>query len=259
MVLRRAAELLARRSRFTKRLPAEFGARPVYVSGANQLAVFKFGGKGFDRMLLDWAIMLVKPGMQVWDVGANMGFFSFPAAARGAAVVGFEPDPFNQDLLHRTCALNRDLDVRVIPAAVAQSLAIASFNIAERGRSTNRLSHVAQGTQTGGIRQKYDVLTITLDWAMERLPAPALIKIDAEGAELEVLRGAARLLAEVQPAMIIEIEPENAAGVWSIMLAAGYVCFDGGAPGFPCCESLDGVWNALFVHADRIGEFTALA
>lgn len=250
-MIRRAAELLARRTRFTKRLPDDFQGREICVSGANQLAVFKPGAAGLDPMLLDWARSLVRPGLRVWDIGANMGFFALPAAARGADVLAFEPDPFNQELLNRSRALNCDLALEVIPVAVAQSVGLASFNVVQRGRSANRLTHVAQGTQTGGIRQQTSVVTVSLDWMLERRSPPDMIKCDAEGAELEILLGAAATLRSCRPIWIVEIEHENAPQIEALMKAADYTLHDAGKRGFPRCESLKGVWNALFAPNER--------
>lgn len=248
-MLRRLAEIASRRSRFTRRLPPEFGSRRICVSAANQLAIYKPGRAGLDPMLLDLAERFAAPGKTIWDVGANMGLFTFPAAARGARVVSFEPDPFNLDLLNASRGLNPDFDVTVVPAAVAEKIDIATFNIAERGRSTNRLSHAIQGTQTGGVRQTYQVLTINLDWALERLPPPDFVKCDAEGAEHLIAQGARRLIREVRAIWAIEVERENADQVWAEFQPEGYRIFDALQPDAPEQSTLKNVWNALLVPA----------
>lgn len=250
-ILRRTAEVLSRRSRFRKRLPAEFGKRSIVVSAANQLSVYKPGRAGYDSILLRWAQELVSPGMTVWDVGANMGLFTFPAAARGARVRSFEPDAFNQDLLHASRSLNPDLDVRVIPAAASRVSGFATFNVSQRGRSANGLSHIEQGGDTGGVRQTYDVITVALDAMLEILDPPDLVKIDTEGAEVEVLEGAQRLLHDLRPNWIIEVAGANTEKIWTIMHAADYRCHDAGVPSFPLRESLANVFNALFIPAER--------
>lgn len=249
--LRSAVEKMARNSRFKKRLPRKFGGRSIMVSAANQLAVYKPGRSGFDSMLLDWVEDLVEPGMMVWDVGANMGLFTFPAAARGAHLVSFEPDPFNLELLNASRALNPDLDVQIVPAAAARQSGVALFNISRRGRSTNGLAHVEQSTQTGGVRQTYNVMTVTLDEVLQYMPSPDLVKIDTEGAEVEVIQGATDVLQSVRPKWIIEVQPNNADGLWDIMSSAGYRCYDAQIPGHPPRESLEGVFNALFVPDGR--------
>jgi FkbM family methyltransferase len=221
------------------------------VSAANQLAVYKPGQAGFDSMLLDWARNLVSPGMNVWDVGANMGLFTFPAAALGAHLVSFEPDPFNLELLHSSRAMNPDLDVQVVPAAAAKTAGLATFNVSNRGRSTNGLAHVEQSTQTGGVRHTYNVMTVTLDAMLQTMPRPDLIKIDTEGAEIEVIHGADTILREVRPSWIIEIQASNGSEIWNIMSSANYSCFDAELAGYPARDSVEGVYNALFVPEER--------
>ena len=56
------------------------------------------------------------------------------------------------------------------------------------------------------------------------LPPPAFVKIDAEGAELSVLRGMKRTLTHDRLAMMVEVT-ENAAEVWSLLTAAGFHLF----------------------------------
>lgn len=121
--LRVAAERLGRNLVFKSRLPSRFGRRPIYLSTGNHLAVLKFGDAKFEPYLLGFADRFVSELSNVWDIGANMGLFAFPAAHRAAkgSVLAIEPDPFNQLILHRTrlCRENADLNVTVLPAAVS--------------------------------------------------------------------------------------------------------------------------------------------
>ena len=55
------------------------------------------------------------------------------------------------------------------------------LEIAARGRAANALRGADHGSQMGGVRAAYPVVTLTLDWLAEHQPAPDLIKCDAEG------------------------------------------------------------------------------
>src|SRR5262249_37577808 len=146
------------------------------------------------------AVEFVRPGKVVWDIGANSGIFAFAAAnltGSSGSVVAFEPDTWLVQLLRRSARIQRDAGpVQVVAAAVAKDCDLRTFNIAQRSRAANFLDGydtVARSRQTGGVAERHTVVTLTLDWLAERLPAPDVIKIDVEGAELEVLQGGERL------------------------------------------------------------------
>ncbi|HVZ51714.1 MAG TPA: FkbM family methyltransferase [Pseudolabrys sp.] len=225
--LRRFLERVTRGAVFRRRLPADFAGAPLYVSpGAAGLAYLFKSMAAIDPMLLQCANLLVKPGDVLWDVGANVGLFTLAGAVRAGArgsVFAFEPDAWLVQLLRRTSALQRDAvaPITVIPAAVAGDVGFRSFSIARRSRASNALSEYGHG-EMGGVGERQVVPTFNLDWLLERWPRPDLIKIDVEGAELEVLGGQSRLLHEVRPIFICEIGKDNAAAVGAIFTGARY-------------------------------------
>ena len=251
-IVRSAAERLCRNVRFRARLPRRFGRRPIYLSPGNQLGVLKPGDAKFEAYLLGFVDRFIRPGDVVWDVGANMGIFSFPAAHAAAAVVAFEPDPYNQDLLARTRAENPDLDVTVVHAAVSDKVGSAALRIPVRGRSANSLVGAVGGSDMGGVRELVSVKTVTLDWALERHPAPAFIKCDAEGAELMILRGASKVLATARPLIEIELAHENSAACRAILSAADYELFDALAPIDPERPASALPWETLAIPREKI-------
>lgn len=258
-MIRRMVERLSREVSFKARLPQRFGRRPIYVSPGNQLSVLKPGDRKFEAYLLGFVDRFIRSGDVVWDIGANMGMFTLPAAhavGRDGRVISFEPDPFNQLLLHqsRTAPANRDLNITVVPAAVSAAVDTATLEIPERGRSANSIAGGAASTQMGGVRYSYNVVTITLDWALQRFPAPNFVKCDAEGAEVWILQGAARLLAETRPVFIIEMPKENADACQSLLQDAGYLLFDAHVPVDPtrALSSISGVWEVLAAPSEQL-------
>jgi FkbM family methyltransferase len=181
-----------------------------------------------DPGLLRLVTETVRAGAVVWDVGANVGLFSFAAAvAAGPAgrVLAIEPDTVLVALLRRSAAANQGhAPVEVLPAAIAADCGVARLHIAKRNRSTNYLDGFGT-TQTGGVRTTELVPTVSLDWLASRFPAPDVIKIDVEGAEAQVLAGAGEVL-RARPRIICEVAGENAAAVGARLRALGYTLYD---------------------------------
>ncbi len=254
---RRLAEFASRRVTFRAHLPKRFGRRPIYVSPANQLSIWKPGDAKFQKYLLDFAERFVAPGDVVWDIGSNMGMFGVPAAHRARFTLAVEPDPFNQMLLHRTRSANPDLVIEVLPAAVSNKLAVADFAIPERGRSANALADAVLGSQMGGTRQMYKVMTVTADWMLDHFPAPDFVKIDAEGAEAMILEGAPKLLAGPRPAIIIEMPNENADACAAhfkkndYFMCSAYQSVDQAKE----IEDIHDVWDVLAIPREKIEHF----
>ncbi len=136
----------------------------------------------------------VEPGDVVFDVGANLGAYTLLFAqwvgARGR-VFAFEPAPEPFHGLTRLLDAN-DLTSRVtaINAAVSAADGVATFAADGVDGASRIVSAAAAGTLT--------VPTVTIDTVCCRENVlPRLIKIDAEGAELDVLRGARETIAAV--------------------------------------------------------------
>jgi len=234
--LRRLAELASRGVVLRRRLPARFGGKRLYVSPECGLRYWRFDLGKIDPALLDLAEHLVRPGDVVWDVGANVGLFTFAAAHRAGRVLAFEPDPWLAGLLERTAAFFSN--VSIIRAAVADYCGQGELHIARRARGSNFL--LGQGSsQSGGTRCLTEVKVITLD-SLGQAP-PNVLKIDVETGELAVLRGAARLLAQSLPVVICEVAKENVSAVTACL--RGYTLFDA-ERGKPVNTA---VWNTVAV------------
>lgn len=229
MFLRRAVEVFSRNRVLRRRLPAEFGSRQLYVSPDSALQYWKPDLSAIAPELFSLAGKLIQPGDAIWDIGANVGLFSFSAAARAGAlgkVLAIEPDPWLTMLLRRSAMVHvaNAAPVEVFSVAVADVLGTAEFHIAKRGRSSNFVSGFGS-TQTGGTRTSFPVMTVTLDWLAERWEKPSLVKIDVEGMEHLVLRGAGKVL-EAKPTLIIEVTRSNTAEIIRTLTDRGYKLLD---------------------------------
>jgi FkbM family methyltransferase len=181
-----------------------------------------------DPILYAMAEELVRPGNTVWDVGANVGLFSFCAAARAGRsgfVLSIEPDAWLAHLIQRSAQQLENYPcshVDVLCAAVSDAVRISKLEIAQRARASNYLVEASGSTQARGSRSLQPTVALPLDTLLEHFPAPSVLKIDVETHEVSVLRGANRLLREARPAIWCEVSPENSDGVTGLLKAAGY-------------------------------------
>ena len=156
--------------------------------------------------------------------------FAFAAAAiagKNGRVLAIEPDTWLASLLNRSASElpTGYAPVEVIAAAVSDRLALTSLNIAKRGRASNSIGKGR--SQTGGVRASQSTLCVTLDWLVDKRGPPSVVKIDVEGVENLVLRGAALALSNAHPRILCEVGEENAAEVTRILKSRGYSLYDG--------------------------------
>lgn len=140
------------------------------------------------------------PGAVFGDFGSYFGYYALLAARSGARAYAFEPVPGNFALLDGNRRLNPSLDVRVRQMALSDRVGVAHFE-PPGGENLGR-GHLAE---SGGI----EVETITLDLFSEQEKWTRLdaAKIDVEGAELDVLRGAKETLKRLRPRLLVEFNP----------------------------------------------------
>lgn len=259
MRLRSWAELLLRPLVFKRRLPAPFEAASIYVSPSASLVYAFKPMRSVDPPLLRCAEQFVHPGTVVWDVGANVGLFAAAAAVRAGAkgqVIAFEPDVSLVQLLRRSSDVNtRPLaPMNIVPAAVGGNVAIRAFNIAARARASNALAEHGH-SQMGGIAQRQVVPAFNLDWLLTQFPAPDLVKIDVEGAEVEALEAQHRMLDDVRPVLICEVSGENSAVLTGILTGAHYRLYDGEKPFDADRPVAAATWNTVAVPEEKTSLF----
>jgi FkbM family methyltransferase len=225
---RTAAERLSRNRVLLRHINVMGKREPLLVSPDAQLKYLKLGSAAFDTDLIALAEQWVKPGFNVWDVGANVGTFFVAAASRTGtegSVIAIEADPWLASLLDRTTQLpsHKQREMLVLCAAASASFGSADFLVAARGRASNALAEVGGRGQMGGVRYKKPVVTLPLDHLLERYPKPDFIKIDVEGAEELVLEGMAKTLSEVRPTLYCEVGSDQFEAISVRMQSNGYV------------------------------------
>jgi FkbM family methyltransferase len=137
------------------------------------------------------------------DVGAHIGLVALQVASRvpGVRVHAFEPDPATRERLENNVSINQ-ASIEVRPEALADSVGTMSFSTVG-----DAVAHHLTSDQTGGLT----VDVVTLDTYMEAadLPRIDVLKVDAEGYDLQVLNGASQHLGDGSIGTVIfEIHPE---------------------------------------------------
>jgi FkbM family methyltransferase len=145
----------------------------------------------------------LRPGMTFIDVGANKGDFTLLAArlaGNSGTVISIEPAPENHSVLQRSIELNDYTNIRVLQVALSDRDGTANLQIGSTSGS-HTLSPEFNGLRTVAVP------TRTLDGvvAEQQLGSVDMIKIDVQGLELAVLRGAAQTL-RANPGIILLLD-----------------------------------------------------
>ncbi len=150
-----------------------------------------------------------RPGITALDIGAHIGLYRVVMARRvgySGRAISFEPTPGTSDALRRTIALNslsQVVDVR--GEAVTHHSGTVTFHDTADGLS------IANSVMAGPrSKRSYAVPATTVDDVVGSVgDSPvSCLKIDVEGGEVGVLRGATQTLQHRRPAIALEVHPE---------------------------------------------------
>ncbi|MDQ6948818.1 MAG: FkbM family methyltransferase, partial [Actinomycetota bacterium] len=150
-----------------------------------------------------------RPGTTVLDIGAHIGLYSVVmarAVGEGGRVISFEPTPGTRDALRRTIGLN-GLNGLVAVRADAVTDRSGTVNFHDTADDLSNANSVVAGPRS---MRSYTVPATTVDDVVASVgdvPVSCL-KIDVEGGEIGVLRGAAEALRRWRPAIALEVHPE---------------------------------------------------
>ncbi len=164
---------------------------------------------------LDLFDSLLKPGMNVMDVGANIGVYTAVSAKRtgpSGNIIAIEPDATNCSFIRRTIQRNGFTNVTVIEKAAGNHCGKAELYLCDLNKADHRIYNAT------GDRQTVSIEMTTIDAILESalIPRLDLMKIDTQGAELLVFQGmqkTLRLSKEIK--IFIEFWP------WGIEHAGG--------------------------------------
>jgi FkbM family methyltransferase len=171
----------------------------IEVSGTRRERLSVVAGNLRIHRLLDrW----VRPGDTVVDVGANIGWNAIRAARVAGRVVAVEPTPDTLEVLRRNVAASGLGNVVVAPVAAGR--AAGERELFVRG-GVSAVNSLYPESRYARVTEVLRVPVVRLDDLVEG--AAALVKIDVEGAEIDVLEGMPRLLGGEGTVLVVEWDP----------------------------------------------------
>jgi len=206
-----------------------------------------------DRFETEIVRSTIRPGEAAVDVGAFVGWYSTLLAQSvgpAGAVYAFEPNPTSYSLLKRAAASYPQLEV--LNAAVGKETTTAALYVPSHLHSTS-----LRPTSGGDRRASCDVVSLDDFLRDGRRRPPVFVKVDAEGAEADILRGATALLDRHPAVWMVEICSDTAArfglpahNVVELFRARGYCGYRIKYPSGSLLpidqDPLDGIFNAVF-------------
>lgn len=187
---------------------------------------------------------LIRPGDVVLDIGANIGAHTLhlaKATGPSGRVVAFEPTDFAFAKLQRNVGLNPQLarhihclQYMLVDAASEHSPTSSLYSSWPLDAADENRHHLHQGrlmATTGASARTLDAVVTEL-----QLPRIDCVKLDIDGAECSMLRGAAECLRRWQPSIVMELAPyvleekgSNLAELIGILDEYGYAIHDAGS------------------------------
>ena len=215
---------IRRRSQLANRVAVYFGDflrnRDLTIErGPGKGVLFNPGHGYISQVLGTWepAVIdtlgaMLKPGMAFYDIGANNGFFSIIGAkvvGSEGAVYAVEPLPLNLRQIKHNVGLNNFQNVHVYGVAMGGENGTAKLSVSANS-GMSRLEDLSDAPAPDWLNT-VTVELRTLDALVKEnsLRDPDFIKIDAEGAETLILKGAANTIQRSHPVMLIELHGTN--------------------------------------------------
>ena len=218
------------------------------------VSVYDFYKQRFEAQAAEVLRNWIRPGATVIDIGANMGFFTLRFArwvGPTGRVIAVEPETENlRRLRHRLERSGLTANVDVIEGVAAEEPGMLRLAINPFHPADHRIGKEGLPVRAWTV----DELVAARGW-----PAISLIKIDVQGAELRVLRGARATLARFHPRLFVEIDDgalEDAGFTADLLFDEierhGYRPYDPAEPSVPLSSPKAALRRRALGYADHL-------
>lgn len=151
----------------------------------------------------------LKTGMTFFDIGANQGFYTILAAKRVGSqgkVFAFEPAPTEYRKLRRNLLMNRCQNVVMESQAVGAYEGLTEFYMCfDHQGSFSSIRHPAEDVISRKKLIEVPITTLDLYIQNNNISSMDFMKLDVEGGELDVLKGAGGVLTKLRPLVLCEV------------------------------------------------------
>ena len=147
---------------------------------------------------------IVKEGMTVVDIGANIGYYSLilsDLVGKKGKVISIEPEPENFRLLLKNINANNKSNINSVKRALSDKDGAIDFFISEEHKGDHR------SYDSGDKRKKIKVKSICLDAFLGSKIKPDIIKMDIQGAEYSAIKGMENTLKKKDVILLMEFSP----------------------------------------------------
>lgn len=190
---------------------------------------YRYYNRPYETENIYFARDYIFPDDIVVDIGAHIGLYTVwysGLVGPNGKVLAFEPSKATYQQLLHTIKLNGSHNVKTINMAVSDTAGVASFfSPGNPGGVSNTLI-----PRTDISLMDYKVSVVALDDYLSELNRINFIKLDAEGAELRVLRGAKQIIMRDRPKIILGVHPKSLffdgsslSDLWDMVQSYGYL------------------------------------
>lgn len=199
----------------------------MYLDPQEWIQITMLSGRPYEPETSRLIRRLLGPGDTFVDVGAHVGWFALIAArcvGKSGRVVAVDPQPYNCERLMNNAMANGFENIVVVPVAASD---IDNFAIVRQQGARDKARFSLDGRGVNDTIVRFYCPTIRLDTLLRQLEIDEanIVKIDVEGLEASVLRGAESILRRVRN-IVLEVLPEtpnqNTKEVIEILTAAGF-------------------------------------
>ncbi len=208
-------------------------------------------------LILETFCLWLKPATIFYDLGGNVGFYALTANRfiTTGKIFSFEPMPFNRAIFEKHIALNKkhilNDNIRILDFAISDREKETSFSNNVQQKEGN--TYIKGSAVYSGAGDTISVKCFSIDELLQQgYDRPDIIKIDVEGAEYDVLKGAVNTLRQYKPYIILATHDCHLPGVEdkcvTFLQDLGYMLKDAGDYN----KQVPGLGNYIAIHKGNL-------